>query len=117
MAELLRKMGRKYSSKRSEVIAIALENPAAVLSDEVNARISGKSHVGYAISALRKVVDGHSEENQSDRMHTEDMPTQLEHSLQKNLKGLPLSLSLSLSIYIYIYICVRTRAQARLWVD
>ncbi|KAK7851441.1 ribonuclease j [Quercus suber] len=46
VAELLRKMVRKYSSKRPEVIAIALENPAAVLSDEVNARLSGKSHVG-----------------------------------------------------------------------
>ncbi|KAF3966667.1 hypothetical protein CMV_009252 [Castanea mollissima] len=88
VAELLRKMVRKYSSKRPEVIAIALENPAAVLSDEVNARLSGKSHVGYGISALRKVVDGHSEENRSDRMHTEDIANiQLENSLQKNLKG------------------------------
>ena len=105
VAELLRKMVRKYSSKRPEVIAIALENPAAVLSDEVNARLFGKSHVGYGISALRKVVDGHSEENQSDRMHTEDIANiQLEHSLQKNLKGLSLSLS--------IYICVCARAHA-----
>ncbi|KAK9995471.1 hypothetical protein SO802_020157 [Lithocarpus litseifolius] len=88
VAELLRKMVRKYSSKRPEVIAIALENPAAVLSDEVNARLSGKSHVGYGISALRKVVDGNSEKNQSDRMHTEDIANiQLEHSLQKNSKG------------------------------
>ncbi|KAK4568979.1 hypothetical protein RGQ29_004406 [Quercus rubra] len=88
VAELLRKMVRKYSSKRPEVIAIALENPAAVLSDELNARLSGKSHVGYGISALRKVVDGNSEENQSNRMHTEDIANiQLEHSLQKNLKG------------------------------
>ncbi|XP_065630330.1 ribonuclease J isoform X3 [Quercus suber] len=88
VAELLRKMVRKYSSKRPEVIAIALENPAAVLSDEVNARLSGKSHVGYGTSALRKVVDGHSEENQSNRMHTEDIANiQLEHSLLKNLKG------------------------------
>ena len=70
VAELLRKMVRKYSSKRPEIIAIALENPAAVLSDEVNARLSGKCHVGYGLSALRKVVDGHSEENQSNRMHT-----------------------------------------------
>ena len=114
VAELLRKMVRKYSSKRPEVIAIALENPAAVLSDELNARLSGKSHVGYGISALRKVVDGNSEENQSNRMHTEDIANiQLEHSLQKNLKGLSLSLSLSLSIYIY----VRAHVRARLWVD
>ena len=103
VAELLRKMVRKYSSKRPEVIAIALENPAAVLSDELNARLSGKSHVGYGISALRKVVDGNSEENQSNRMHTEDIANiQLEHSLQKNLKGL----SLSLSIYMCVCVCV-----------
>ena len=103
VAELLRKMVRKYSSKRPEVIAIALENPAAVLSDELNARLSGKSHVGYGISALRKVVDGNSEENQSNRMHTEDIANiQLEHSLQKNLKGL----SLSLSLYMCVCVCV-----------
>ncbi|KAF3966666.1 hypothetical protein CMV_009251 [Castanea mollissima] len=56
VAKLLRKMVRKYRTKRPEVIAIALENPAAVLSDEVNARLSGKSHVAYGISALRKVL-------------------------------------------------------------
>ena len=113
MAELLRKMVRKYSSKRPEVIAIALENPAAVLSDEVNARLSGKSHVGYGISALRKVVDGNSEENQSDRMHTEDIANiQLEHSLQKNLKGL----SLSLSLYIHMCVCVCPRALICGWI-
>jgi hypothetical protein len=107
VAEVLRKMVRKYSSKRPEVIAIAVENPAAVLSDEVNARLSGKSHVGFGISALRKVVDGHSKENQSDRMHTEDIANKhLEHTLQQNLEGL--SLSLSLSVYVCVCMCMRT---------
>uniref|UniRef100_A0A2P2LQX5 Uncharacterized protein LOC105640214 n=3 Tax=Rhizophora mucronata TaxID=61149 RepID=A0A2P2LQX5_RHIMU len=59
VSEVLRKMVRKYSGKRPEVIAIAVENPAGVLSDEVKARISGNSHVSYGTSALKKVVDGH----------------------------------------------------------
>ncbi|KAF5460045.1 hypothetical protein F2P56_019944 [Juglans regia] len=79
VAEVLRKMVRKYSGKRPEVIAIAVENPEAVLSDELNARLSGKSHVDFGMPALRKVVDGrlkeidgHPKEKQSDRMHAEE---------------------------------------------
>ena len=71
VAEVLRKMVRKYSGKRPEVIAIAVENPSAVLADELNERLSGKSHVGFGISALRKIVDEHPKENQSDRTHAE----------------------------------------------
>ncbi|KAJ6882454.1 ribonuclease J-like isoform X1 [Populus alba x Populus x berolinensis] len=67
VSEMLRKMVRKYSGKTPEVIAIAVENPAAVLSDELNARLSGNSHVGFGISALRKIVDGHPKGNQVDR--------------------------------------------------
>ncbi|KAI4343630.1 hypothetical protein L6164_010958 [Bauhinia variegata] len=65
VSEVLRKMVRKYSGKRPEVIAIATENPAAVLADEVNTKLSGKSNVGPGISSLRKLVDGHIKENQS----------------------------------------------------
>ncbi|XP_020217325.1 ribonuclease J isoform X2 [Cajanus cajan] len=57
VSEVLRKMVRKYSGKRPEVIAIAIENPAAVLANEINTRLSGKFHVD-GISPLRKVVDG-----------------------------------------------------------
>lgn len=57
VSEVLRKMVRKYSGKRPEVIAIAIENPAAVLANEINTRLSGKFHIG-GISPLRKVVDG-----------------------------------------------------------
>ncbi|CAN4105350.1 unnamed protein product [Withania somnifera] len=57
VSEVLRKMVRKYSSKRPEVIAIAFENPAGVLADEINGKLSGKSHVGFGISALRNVSD------------------------------------------------------------
>ena len=68
VAEVLRKMVRKYSGKRPEVIAIAIENPAAVLADEINTKLSGKSHVGLGISTLRKVVDERGRENQPTTM-------------------------------------------------
>lgn len=65
VSEVLRKMVRKYSGKRPDVIAVAIENPAAVLADEIKTKLSGKSHVGPGISTLRKAVDGHTKENQS----------------------------------------------------
>ncbi|GAB4842818.1 hypothetical protein Ancab_012795 [Ancistrocladus abbreviatus] len=71
VSEVLRKMVRKYSGKRPEVIAIATENPAAVLADEVNARLSGKSHVGYGIAALKKAVGGHQKRKKLGRMQDE----------------------------------------------
>ncbi|CAI9757350.1 unnamed protein product [Fraxinus pennsylvanica] len=64
VSEVLRKMVRKYSSKRPEVITIAIENPDAVLADEINGKLSGKSHVGFGIPALRKAVDGHQKNRQ-----------------------------------------------------
>ncbi|KAI7986596.1 Ribonuclease J [Camellia lanceoleosa] len=78
VSEVLRKMVRKYSSKRPEVIAIAIENPAAVLSDELNARLSGKSHVGFGISALRKVMDGHPKKRRTTEIQEEEGKTQQE---------------------------------------
>lgn len=59
VSEFLRKMVRKYSSKRPEVIAIAIENPIGVLADEINGKLSGKSHINSDFSALRKAVDEH----------------------------------------------------------
>ncbi|GMH01159.1 hypothetical protein Nepgr_002998 [Nepenthes gracilis] len=72
VSEVLRKMVRKYSGKRPEVIVIATENAAAVLSEEVNARLSGKLHVGFGISALRKAVSRHQERKKLSRMQEED---------------------------------------------
>ncbi|CAK7336682.1 unnamed protein product [Dovyalis caffra] len=87
VSEMLRKMVRKYSGKRPEVIAIAVENPAAVLSDELNARLSGKSHVGFGISALRKMVDGHPTRNQMDRKQPDENGyAHLEKTSPKNLE-------------------------------
>lgn len=68
VAALLRKLVRKYSGKRPEVIAIATENPAAVLADEVKARLSGKSHMGIGMPSLRKSVDGRIEQRKSSKM-------------------------------------------------
>lgn len=65
VSEVLRKMVRKYSGKRPEVIAIAIENPAAVLADEINTKLSGKSHVGLVASTLKKAVDRHEKGNLS----------------------------------------------------
>ncbi|XP_024960100.1 uncharacterized protein LOC112500757 [Cynara cardunculus var. scolymus] len=56
VSELLRKMVRKYSGKRPEVITHAVENPAAVLADEINGKLSGVHH-GFEIP-LAKTVDG-----------------------------------------------------------
>ncbi|KAK6153971.1 hypothetical protein DH2020_013610 [Rehmannia glutinosa] len=60
VSEVLRKMVRKYSSKRPEVIAVAIENPAGVLADEIKGKLSRDSSV---ISALRKSV-GHEKKRQ-----------------------------------------------------
>ncbi|XP_022134909.1 uncharacterized protein LOC111007047 isoform X2 [Momordica charantia] len=58
VSEVLRKMVRKYSGKRPEVIVMALESPGGVLSEELDTRLSGKPIAGIGMSALRKAVDG-----------------------------------------------------------
>ncbi|BFG32328.1 hypothetical protein CerSpe_186020 [Prunus speciosa] len=72
VSEVLRKLVRKYSGKRPDVIAIAMENPAAVLADEVRVRLSGKSHVGSEMSTLRKVIDRHPYKSQSTRTQADE---------------------------------------------
>ncbi|CAN4087966.1 unnamed protein product [Withania somnifera] len=72
VSEVLRKMVRKYSSKRPEVIAIAFENPAGVLADEINGKLSGKSHVGFGISALRNVSDEDQKRRQASGARAEE---------------------------------------------
>ncbi|XP_021821517.1 uncharacterized protein LOC110763071 isoform X2 [Prunus avium] len=72
VSEVLRKLVRKYSGKRPDVIAIAMENPAAVLADEVSVRLSGKSHVGSEMSTLRKVIDRHPYKSQSNRTQADE---------------------------------------------
>lgn len=72
VSEVLRKMVRKYSSKRPEVIAIAIENPVGVVADEINEKLSGKSHINSEFSALRKAVDRHEKRKQPIARQEED---------------------------------------------
>ncbi|KAL8140861.1 hypothetical protein V2J09_006882 [Rumex salicifolius] len=67
VSELLRKMVRKYSGKRPEVIAVATENPEAVLSEEVNARLSGRSQGAFGNPVLRKGVGNQNKRRPSTR--------------------------------------------------
>ncbi|XP_043724040.1 ribonuclease J-like isoform X3 [Telopea speciosissima] len=94
VSEVLRKMVRKYSSKRPDVIAIAVET-AGVLADELNARLSGESHVGLGPSSLNKVFSPRPrkrrpsrklEEASSGNIHSEeiaDESAELEHLLSE----------------------------------
>ncbi|EEF51809.1 conserved hypothetical protein [Ricinus communis] len=87
VSEILRKMVRKYSGKRPEVIAIAVENPAGVLSDELKTRLSGNSRVGFGISALKKVVDGYPTRNRSNKTQMESNGyMHVDNTLQQNLE-------------------------------
>ncbi|KAG8488004.1 hypothetical protein CXB51_018146 [Gossypium anomalum] len=86
VSEVLRKMVRKYSGKRPEVIAIALENPAGVLSDELNEKLSGNSNVGFGIPAVRKVMDGHPKRRELNKIKAEnDGNLHIENTSEQNL--------------------------------
>ncbi|XP_014490031.1 uncharacterized protein LOC106752779 isoform X1 [Vigna radiata var. radiata] len=72
VSEVLRKMVRKYSGKRPEVIAIAIENPASTITDEVNTKLSGKTHAGLGISTAKRAVDRHEKGNQPTSLQITD---------------------------------------------
>lgn len=92
VSEVLRKTVRKYSGKRPEVIAIALENPAGVLSDELNERLSGNYNAGFGLPTLRKVVDRHPKRGPPNKMKAEDDSfLHLENPSEQNLLGWSLS--------------------------
>ncbi|KAJ8748116.1 hypothetical protein K2173_012884 [Erythroxylum novogranatense] len=86
VSEVLRKMVRKYSGKRPEVIATAVENPAGVLAEEVKARLSGNSRVGFGVAALKKVVDKHGKSRSSKMQFDGEETVQLEKSVEEDLK-------------------------------
>lgn len=103
VSELLRKMVRKYSGKRPEVIAVATENPASVLSDELNARLSGNSHIGFGASALIKATNEHSKRNRSNKTPVEDNGhMDLEKTSEQKMEGYYISLSLYYSILEWV---------------
>lgn len=73
VSEMLRKMVRKYSSKRPEVIAIAVENTAGVLVDELRTRLAGKSSQdSFELPALSKSFNAHLRTGGSSRKLEED---------------------------------------------
>ncbi|XP_071938609.1 ribonuclease J isoform X4 [Coffea arabica] len=89
VSEVLRKVVRKYSSKRPEVIAIALENPAGVLADDINGKLSERSRVGLGISTLRKAVDGHQRKrrpNGAQEVDDSDSHAHLRSIMQQDLE-------------------------------
>ncbi|XP_022934026.1 uncharacterized protein LOC111441254 isoform X4 [Cucurbita moschata] len=84
VSELLKKMVRKYSGKRPEVIVLAVENPGGVLSEQLGRRLSGKSDTRFGMSALRKAVVGQPTKchlngirpDGNDDLHSEDNSSQ-----------------------------------------
>ncbi|KAK8686306.1 hypothetical protein V6N13_125333 [Hibiscus sabdariffa] len=86
VSEVLRKTVRKYSGKRPDVIAIALENPAGVLSEELNEKLSGNSNVGFELPTLRKVTQEHPKRGSPNKIKAEDDSTlHVENALEQNL--------------------------------
>ncbi|RWW62238.1 hypothetical protein BHE74_00030649 [Ensete ventricosum] len=57
VSEVLRKIVRKYSSKRPDVIAIAVENTTGVLTEELKTRLSGKSRGSLGLSAAAQAFN------------------------------------------------------------
>lgn len=107
VSEVLRKLVRKYSGKRPEVIAIAMENPTAVISDEINAKLSGKSHVGFEISALRKKIEGRPNKSKSNRVQAdiEKHNSHADINLQQDLGGFSCCLYLCVHLFV-LFRCV-----------
>ncbi|KAI8543954.1 hypothetical protein RHMOL_Rhmol08G0257500 [Rhododendron molle] len=66
VSQVLRKMVRKYSSKSPEVIAVAIENPGAVLSDKLN------PDGGFETSSLRKVRVGRPKKRKTTEIQEEE---------------------------------------------
>ncbi|XP_020261497.1 uncharacterized protein LOC109837594 isoform X2 [Asparagus officinalis] len=59
VSEVLRKMVRKYSSKRPEVIAVAVENTVGVLTEDFKTKLSGTSLSGFGLSSKNKSSGAH----------------------------------------------------------
>ncbi|KAK8970361.1 hypothetical protein KSP40_PGU010459 [Platanthera guangdongensis] len=65
VSEVLRKVVRKYCNRRPEVIAIAVENTVGVLSEEIRARIAGKTYGGFDPSVTNQHSDSHMRKDSS----------------------------------------------------
>ncbi|MCL7026554.1 hypothetical protein MKW94_023180 [Papaver nudicaule] len=88
VSEVLRKMVRKYSSKRPEVIVNAMENPSAVIAEELKEKLSGKARVDYGSSPLNKADDAHPRPKSSKRIEEGKADTYLrKNTVQQDVKG------------------------------
>lgn len=87
VSEVLRKMVRKYSGKRPEVITHAIENPAAVLADEINGKLAGVQS-GFEMPFVKKeTMDGTPKKKRATK--TQEERKNLDLSLnQHEIKGL-----------------------------
>nr|BAD44310.1 putative protein [Arabidopsis thaliana] len=86
VSEVLRKIVRKYSGKRPEVIAIATEDPMAVRADEVSARLSGDPSVGSGVAALRKVVEGNDKRSRAKKAPSQEAsPKEVDRTLEDDI--------------------------------
>lgn len=67
VSEVLKKVVRKYNSRRPEVITIAVENTVGVLSEELRIRLSGKSYGGFGLSTLSQPANIHLRKSSSSK--------------------------------------------------
>ncbi|KAK8939095.1 hypothetical protein KSP39_PZI011248 [Platanthera zijinensis] len=65
VSEVLRKVVRKYCNRRPEVIAIAVENTVGVLSEEIRARIAGRTYGSFDPSVTDQRSDSHMRKDSS----------------------------------------------------
>ncbi|URE22834.1 RNA-metabolising metallo-beta-lactamase [Musa troglodytarum] len=77
VSEVLRKIVRKYSSKRPDVIAIAVENTTGVLTEELKTRLSGKSRGSFGLSAAAQAFNMRATKHSSRRFneYSDSMPS------------------------------------------
>ncbi|KAL1814599.1 hypothetical protein ACET3Z_017173 [Daucus carota] len=88
VSEVLRKLVRKYSSKRPDVIVIAIENPTGVLSDELNGKKPGKSQIDFRIPKLKIGVHEHAEKRRTSKNKEEsDKERPVETSAEESKDG------------------------------
>ncbi|EPS67461.1 hypothetical protein M569_07313, partial [Genlisea aurea] len=76
VSEVLKKLVRKYSSKRPEVVVIATENPAAVLADEIDGKLSGKPEM----STSRKAIEGYDQVSSGEATWLDSSPETVEET-------------------------------------
>ncbi|KAF3779639.1 Ribonuclease j [Nymphaea thermarum] len=96
VSDVLKKLVRKYSGKRPEVIAIAVENANAVLAEELKAKLSGKAKGIFSLSALKRSIDPHVTRKRSNHKQTGDDVSSLRLAEMENMQEVGASASMYL---------------------